>query len=719
MMTSHDIYVTSHIKIMAVELNNDAVRQLLSGQSKASIAIMHDALRCLWQGSPTSQEETATSSKGGRLSYYFSSTSHVDLLVTPELHSYNPLQYDEGVNTFANPLMMAPEFLLSPNTKALIEAIIYFNLGLASAGTTVTMLQCEDEDSTNQFFQKSLDCSISADQISTSPSSLFLRVAALHNIGHIYFSGGQYAHAIDLYSLALEILLQRMQLLHCSTKNSVSPSSLQDSIRDILLYTAGTYNCIAMARYYAQDQHTYPSEETLSMLTRALSIYDELRNSKARSGMSQHDTRCRASATIINNIGRIKFAASDYNGALLAYKETLKYRTSLLGVSHLDVAVCLYNIAESFNLLGDVEEAIRYYNQYLVIAIDKLGEDHEDVADVFTTLGQLCYTSGELKDAQKFYKRALQSSIAVYGRNHAHCASIYNTLGCAAFEDDDPEQALMCYKSGLEIELNLDHSLKVELIPLTLVNIANVLHVLGRYRDSLTNYAEALDWIDAMYGPSSEQRADVLVNIALLHEKEEEYNLAENRLEEAIAIKRELHGRTFALSLLLNTLGTIHSTRERYGLALDTFLESIQIRVDSPESSGSDVANVLYNAARTCCRLGEKEKALSYFQQSLFYDRKGSDCNGEGGQLVPLMPTNMWTTMIEMASLQMEMEQFEEALKHYRDALDVWFQYRHGMVGVHVQQIYAGMQNCYTQMMLRSVNESSKTNGRNNLAPAA
>jgi len=668
---------------------------------------MHEALRCLWHGlSPTKQEETTTTT-----------TSQADLLlVTPELHSYtNPLQYDEGMNTFADPLMMAPAAVLSPNKKPLVEAIIYFNLGLASAAAT-PMLQCID--SKNLYFQKSLDC-ISA-HISSNPSSLFVQVAALHNIGHTYFRGRQYANAMEVYSLALDVLLQRMQFLNCPTKNYTAPSLLQaDTIRSILLYTAGTYNCIAMARYYSEDKQTYPSEETLSMLTRALSIYDELRNSKARSGKNQLISRCRASATVMNNIGRVKYFACDYNGALLAYVETLKYRTSILGESHLDVAVCLINIAESFNLLGDMEEAIRYYNQYLVIAIDKLGEDHEDVADVFTSLGQLCYTSGELKDAQGFYKRALQSSIAVYGHEHAHCASIYNKLGCAAFEDGELELALMCYRSGLEIEMNLELSLKVELVPLTLVNIANVLNVLGRYRYSLENYTEALDWIDALHGPSSEQRADVLVNIALLHEKEQEYNLAEKRLGEAIVIKRELRGGTFALSLLLNTLGTIQSARERYGLALESFLESIQIRLVSSESSGSDVANVLYNAGRTCGRLGEKEKALCYFQQSLSYDRKGSDRNGEDGHMVPFTPTNMWTTMIEIASLQMEMGQFEEALRHYRDALDVWFQYRHGMVGVNIQPIYYEMHKCYKQMILQSLHESSKTNGRNNLAPAA
>jgi len=328
---------------MSIELNNHAATKIRSGRASESTEVLFEALRCLhcapeWTWLPPThhhqqhqQQEQTNATTGGRKRKFLDVAGNnldlnLDLLVVdfPELHSYHSLQYDEGMDTFAEPLTML--LLLadarSPNkntkNKPLIEAIIYFNLGLALTSldhedqSALSPTSAASEPCTSQpqsLFQKSLDCV--SNYNGSNPSSLLVRVAALHNIGHIHFRNRQYTHALEIYSQAHETLIQLM-----------INQKARDILSDILVYTAGTYNCIAMSRYYLTDEHAYPSVGTVPMLANALSIYGELRALQVRPRTWSHSfLHDRTIATVMNNIGRVKFAAGDFYGALSTYME--------------------------------------------------------------------------------------------------------------------------------------------------------------------------------------------------------------------------------------------------------------------------------------------------------------------------------------------------------------------------------------------------------------
>ena len=76
-----------------------------------------------------------------------------------------------------------------------------------------------------------------------------------------------------------------------------------------------------------------------------------------------------------------------------------------------------------------------------------------------------------------------------------------------------------------------------------------------------------------------EEGANMLTNIANIHEQEQEYALAEEDLEKALRILTDSSGIcTLLVAFNLNTLGLVQSKQRKYIMASESFLESWKIR---------------------------------------------------------------------------------------------------------------------------------------------
>eukprot|EP00957_Ditylum_brightwellii_P001967 151626-Ditylum_brightwellii.AAC.1 len=74
--------------------------------------------------------------------------------------------------------------------------------------------------------------------------------------------------------------------------------------------------------------------------------------------------------------------------ALGAFMESLRIHQSVLGKSHCDVAIIMYNIATVYYESGDEDEAIKFYEETLQVEKAALGADHKDIALTLKHLGQ-------------------------------------------------------------------------------------------------------------------------------------------------------------------------------------------------------------------------------------------------------------------------------------------------------------------------------------------
>lgn len=301
---------------------------------------------------------------------------------------YQRDDYDEGMNTFTEPVAIFPEL----STVLTGMATILFNLGQLC-------LRMGDEQEAYVSFLRAL--MIASDSNNTRSSSkgvvdnAHFMVATLHNIGHIQYRNAKYEEAIQTYTRALAV---GRQAYSTSTHNMLAVST--------------TLNCLGVLHFHLPKVDT---QRALTLYREALSI---------RRSVVGQDAESIEIATILNNIGRVFYMKLDYDAALKLYSESLTMRRRLLGDNHLDVAATVYNAGQTLHQRGDLDQAMNLYEEFLRIAKNKLGSEHRDVAIMLKCMAQIHHEKKEYPEASKLYEEAIAVAKAALGSKHPEIATM-------------------------------------------------------------------------------------------------------------------------------------------------------------------------------------------------------------------------------------------------------------------------------------------------------
>ncbi len=575
-------------------------------------------------------------------------------------HYYPENDYDEGMRTFSQPL-----FLCDPSVTdacGSTTATIFFNLGIAysrkPAGTG------EDGGSTYSSEEEALVCFEKSFrlQLATSrmhstctfpspgtcaSSSIHTDTRAyheimhgpalhviLHNIGHSHFRSKRYDDSITSYTRALDFLMEDSPEIAAAVATNPNPNATVNLHR---LEISATLNCIAVSKFYAGHDDT---DNMLTIFEKALALRLATNNSTTPATSTDLNSAVcafdRETATIINNTGRVRYLRGEFETALSVYKKACGRRLTILGQSHIDVAACTVNMAQSLEYVGYNLEAIDFYKQFLHIALPIRGEYAEDVCRALLRVGQLSYIRGDLDEAHAFFVKGLHSAKGLFGPNHDTVANIYNKIGNVLFEKDMYDDALSAYRSGLHLERAL-YPHYHEQIAVTLLNIGRIYHGKCDLEQALQLYKDALDI--RRHLNSDETVSTILFNIGLIYEAQNKLEEAVTVLEQAIVLHKKLKEEKSLVASTLNALGHVHHKRGSLHLALASFLEAIDICNSSKEcvnsgdtgtststssssSSSStktpcDIMNLYFNAATVCKIMGETDKALHFYKESL------------------------------------------------------------------------------------------------------
>ena len=234
-------------------------------------------------------------------------------------------------------------------------------------------------------------------------------------------------------------------------------------------------------------------------------------------------------------------SAMDYFNVALKFS---RYKNNKTVLDHFEEAQVIYNMAVTYNGMGDNQQAKEHYERALSILLNNLGPNHVNVARTYHNMGNLHRDLGDHQQAKFYYERALSIQLNKLGPDHVDVAGTYHNMGNLHHDLGEHQQAKEYYESALSIQLNKLGPDHVD-VARTYHNMGNLHHDLGDHQQAKEYYERALSIQLNKLGPDHVDVASTYHNMSILHKELGEHQQAKEYYERVLCI-------------LLNKLGPDH-----------------------------------------------------------------------------------------------------------------------------------------------------------------
>jgi tetratricopeptide (TPR) repeat protein len=367
-------------------------------------------------------------------------------------------------------------------------------------------------------------------------------------------------------------------------------------------------------------------------------------------------------ACLLNQVGLVLLDLAIYEEALPYLTKALTIYKAVLGIRHLDTALCMSNLAALYDSQGEYKQALPLYEEALAIRKSVLGSRHPNTAMSLNNLGYLYQAQGEYGQALPLFEEALEIHKAVFGIHHPDTAMSLNNLGYLYQEQGEYGRALPLLEDALNIHKAMlgSHHLNTAR---SLNNLAMLYQAQGEYEQALPLVEEALEIYTAVLGSRHPDTARSLNNLGTLYQAQGEYRRALPLLKEALEISKAVLGsRHPDTATRLNNLGILYQEQGEYGRALRLFEEALAIRKAVLGSGHPDTSGSLNTLAYFYRTKGEYEQALPLYKEALAI-QKATLGNRHPDTALSLN---------NLAELYQAKEEYGQALPLYEEAISIF-----------------------------------------------
>lgn len=273
------------------------------------------------------------------------------------------------------------------------------------------------------------------------------------------------------------------------------------------------------------------------------------------------------------------------------------------GVQQLEAALML---AEGYRAIS-LEKAMGYAQQGNLLAISSKNAVLQ--ARAYDIMGKLHLMQGHLMAARDCYTKGL--NIAKATGDDMLYAIITNSAGILMQTLGDHEQALIYYNEALEI---YDREQILPRKTMTMSNIGYLLERLGRYDQSIAILEDALRIVNSAPKPSLRAISVLTANLGVTNESKGEYDLALDYYLQSLEIKRKLKDPAPAIGMLANIFG-VYSAMNQVEEAEKYYQQAWQMALENQSVHWQQ--DLLARYAEHLERIGKKQNAALLYEQSL------------------------------------------------------------------------------------------------------
>ncbi|XP_063965806.1 tetratricopeptide repeat protein 28-like isoform X1 [Lytechinus pictus] len=273
-------------------------------------------------------------------------------------------------------------------------------------------------------------------------------------------------------------------------------------------------------------------------------------------------------AQAYGNLGITKMNMNLFEDALGYFEEQLGALEQLGGNMVLqNRASAFANLAECYEALNDLEEAVKCYEQYLLIAQSIRNLEEQDKA--YHGLGNVHRSLGNLQQASFCYEKRL---LLAHETNSATAkASAYGELGCLHSLMGNFEQAISCLENQMRITLEAnDKAGQAD----AACGLGGVYQQMGEFEKALEFHEDDLKIAEETSNLSCQGRA--FGNLGVTHESLGNYQKAIVYQEQHLSIAAQVNDRV-AKTLAYASLGRVHHALGNHSQSVTYFKQGLQI----------------------------------------------------------------------------------------------------------------------------------------------
>ena len=313
---------------------------------------------------------------------------------------------------------------------------------------------------------------------------------------------------------------------------------------------------------------------------------------------------------------------------------------------------------------GDYDTALTYYREAKQQAITTDGAETPVVAQADNDIGLCYWKKGAIPEAIQFFERALNTRINVFGAQHPKVADSFNNLGNCAFDQRDLNTARSYYEEALNIRLAALDANDPD-IASSYNNLGTVYRFAGQFETAIDYYTKSIEIREGQLGGNHPKVAQSCNNLGQCYEQMGNLETAISYFNRSVKILLQHYeeGHPDIATAYLG-LGECYSKLNNHSLALRYFEKALVIQQAKFEKDSPNLISVYNNLANSYETLGDYNKAMLYYNNNLHL------LNSSLGANHPFTAA----THNNIGLIQVELVQFEDALKSYRQALSIYEQ---------------------------------------------
>ncbi len=240
-------------------------------------------------------------------------------------------------------------------------------------------------------------------------------------------------------------------------------------------------------------------------------------------------------------IGRVHYAAGEYEPAIAAFERTVAGYTEILGADHPRTLKARSNLAGVLVQVRRLDEALAEHTEILAARERLLGPDHHDLSANMIAIAAVHYFRKDIPAALEMQQRAIDLLVRTRGPEHVETLDARENFASMLLKTDRLDEAVAIARELIEIR-HRTHGDDAADVGETIEVLARALAMKGDLAGASAQAELAVAAIERAHGPTHVSLLDVLALQAELAHRGGEHERAVTLLQRALTLGEQAYG---------------------------------------------------------------------------------------------------------------------------------------------------------------------------------